>query len=535
MIKFRQKIFFAPILGSLLTNGVVSAGVGAGGQVVAAKQQAKAQEESDKTQERIARQQNLQAQKDRKLQEQQNQIQNKLQKQQMEMANKQFKQQVRVAKKTGVNVQPTITSGQLQQPQETTYSEKTKEATGFIKNIGTLAKERNLHGALAGAVVGGAIAGGGSYLVDKAIQRDIRKGKNFRLAKPELTPEEKAAQKKKRNRQLLAKVGTGAALVGGAVAAKKGLLGTNTQNVANKYINRNTARGVGNTFKTATKDYFTHVDPETGTRKVNKLSLALTGVGLASPILRYRSAKKQYEEQVRQSEGTNPQERNYSKNPIGGINFQKIGKQISGAIKPTGTRTVPRVTTPKTTTTAGGRVNFQKIGKQIRSNFGGKTTTSTKGQPVSYKGNPYESASRTVRFRSQLKRKAEPIKKSWGEFKKHPGESILGGISSMAGGGGRSGVSRFGDDLRELGEKTGNQTSQKVGTFIKENPKTALAGSIVVGGVVIKKAKDKAGGLANKALETVDPNAFAYQKYGAQPIVRGKRIDNLEEEEEDNG
>lgn len=497
MIEFRQKLFFAPLLGGILTkevagNLLVNGGaqaIGAAGQIGASKTQAKAQEKSDASQERIARQQNLQAQRDRRFQEQQAKQQAQLQKQQLEMANKQFKQSTKLARKTGLNVQPTITATQGQ-PQETTYSEKTKEATGFIKNLGTLAKERGLHRAMAGALVSGAITGGSAYAVDKAIQRDIKKSGNFKLSEPELTEEEKKAQKKKRrNKAILSGLGT-ATVVGSTIAAKKGKFGPKVSGVTNKYVSRESARKVGSILKDAGRDYFTHTDEDTGKRKLNKLSLALTGVSLASPAVMYKMKKKQYEDQVKQSEGnTEEKEKNYSsKSSAGNINFEKLGKNIK---------------------------------KAIRNNQSSKNKR--------YNGTVFDIPVRSRTFKSQLKNAVKKtkhtlktaksdIKKGWGEFKEAPVESTLGVVSEHYLGGGRRGVPKFGKDLEELGQKTGNQTSQKVGKFIQSNPKTALAGSIVVGGVAIRGARNKVWGTTNRVLEKVDPNAFAYSKYGAQPI-----------------
>ena len=467
MIKFRQKEFVLPLAAigsSLLTNGVVSAGVGAAGQLGAARTAAKQQEESDRTQERIARQQNIQAAKDRQAQQKQAQDQLAFQKQQLKAANNQYNKQLKLARKTGVSVTPNIT---VTQPQQQQFS-RASEATGFVKNLGTLAKERGLHKALAGTAVAGAVAGGGAYLVDKAIQRDIKKSGKFEVAKPEKSEKDK----KKRRRKLIAGAAGTAALLGGTIAAKKGAFGDKTKDVVSKVVSRDSAGKVGKTFKDATKDYFTHTD-ETGKRRVNKLNLALTGVSLASPAVMYRAKKKQYEDQVKQSEGEE--------------------KEKTYAVKP--------------------GINLGKLGKAVKNNL--------KTKPKKYNGNVIDT---TVRGRvwDSLLNKAKKTKfkasKAWKEFKKNPGESTLGAASSLLGGGGRNGVAKFGDDLEALGEKTGNQTSQKVGKAIRNNPKTALAGSVVVGGLVLRKARNKAWNATSRALEKADPNAFAYQKYGVQPI-----------------
>lgn len=468
MIKFRQKEFVLPLAAigsSLLTNGVVSAGVGAAGQLGAARTAAKQQEESDRTQERIARQQNIQAAKDRQAQQKQAQQQAALQKQQLKMANDQFKKQVKLARKTGATITPTITQTQPQQQQ---FS-KTSEAAGFVKNLGTLAKERGLHKALAGTAVAGAVAGGGAYLVDKAIQRDIKKSGKFEVAKPEKTEKDK----KKRRRKLVAGAAGTAALLGGTIAAKKGAFGDKTKDVVSKVVSKESAGKVGKTFKDATKDYFTHTD-ETGKRRVNKLNLALTGVSLASPAVIYRMKKKQYEDQVKQSEGEE-KEKTYAAKPGPGINLGKLGKAVKDNLR----------TKPK-------KYNGNIIDTTVRGRVWDNLLNKTK----------------KTKFKAS---------KAWKEFKKNPGESTLGAASSWFGGGGRNGVAKFGDDLEALGEKTGNQTSQKVGKAIRNNPKTALLVSIGVGGGLIK-ARRKAWNATSRALEKADPNAFAYQKYGAQPI-----------------
>ena len=494
MIKFRQKEFIA--LTSILTGAQIAQ---AGAGILQGNKQNKIQKEQAEEANRIQERQNI---RETRLQQQQNQRMNELQKQQTKIANQQFNQNLKLARKTGLSVQPTITSTQGQQPQQISYSEKTKEATGFIKNLGTLAKERGLHRAMAGALVSGAITGGSAYAVDKAIQRDIKKSGNFKLSEPELTEEEKKAQKKKRrNKAILSGLGT-ATVVGSTIAAKKGKFGPKVSGVANKYVSRESARKVGSILKDAGRDYFTHIDEDTGKRKLNKLSLALTGVSLASPAVMYKIKKKQYEDQVKQSEGnTEEKEKNYSsKSSAGNINFEKLGRNIKKAI----------------------RNNDQRNKKR------------------SYNGTIFDIPVRSRTFKDQLKnavRKTKhtlktaksDIKKGWGEFKKAPVESTLGVVSEHYLGGGRRGVPKFGKDLEELGQKTGNKTSQKVGKFIQSNPKTALAGSIVVGGVAIRGARNKVWGTTNRVLEKVDPNAFAYSKYGAQPIPpKNEEEDNNE-------
>ena len=551
MIKFRQKEFIAPLIAAL-APAVIQGGAG----IVQGKK-------ANESQERIARQQQVQAIKDRKSQERQATQAAQIQSVQLKAAQKQQDQLIKLAKKNpeaAAAVKPTITVGQPQEQAKTfskvgavlggaanigmgalnsgavttamnmkvnndqlksnekiaaqenatraletrarvqesnnataikmqelknqkdefnksyklarkqkAYS-RASEATGFVKNLGTLAKERGLHKALAGTAVAGAVAGGGAYLVDKAIQRDIKKSGKFEVAKPEKSEKDK----KKRRRKLIAGAAGTAALVGGTIAAKKGAFGDKAKGVVSKIVSRDSAKKVGNTFKDATKDYFTHTD-ETGKRRANKLNLALTGVSLASPALMYRMKKKQYEDQIKQSEGEE-KEKTYAVKPGPGIDLGKLGKTVKNNLK----------TKPK-------KYNGNMIDTAVRGRVWDNLLNKTK----------------KTKFK---------ISRAWKEFKKNPGESTLGAASNWFGGGGRNGVAKFGNDLEALGEKTGNQTSQKVGKAIRNNPKTALAGSIAVGGLVLRKARRKAWNATSRALEKADPNAFAYQKYGAQSI-----------------
>ena len=179
-----------------------------------------------------------------------------------------------------------------------------KEGAGFVKNLGTLAKERNLHGALAGALVAGTVSGVGSYLVDKAIQKDIKKSGVLKVEAQKETAEEKKARKKKRNRKIAASVLAGAALGGGTIAAKKGKFGKDAQDIASKITKENIkskVKGGGRTIVGATKDYFAPYDQKKGKRRPNYLGLAIGGASLASPAIMYAQKKKAINEQIKAS------------------------------------------------------------------------------------------------------------------------------------------------------------------------------------------------------------------------------------------
>ena len=57
---------------------------------------------------------------------------------------------------------------------------------------------------------------------------------------------------------------------------------------------------------------------------------------------------------------------------------------------------------------------------------------------------------------------------------------------------------------------------------MRNNPEVALGGSVLVGGLAIRKARNKAYGAGSKVIDKLDPNAYAYSKYGAQPITNDK-------------
>ena len=99
-----------------------------------------------------------------------------------------------------------------------------------------------------------------------------------------------------------------------------------------------------------------------------------------------------------------------------------------------------------------------------------------------------------------------------------PGERILGGISSFSGGGGREGVSKFGQRLQELGKKSGSTWSQKTGKFIVDHPKTALAASVPVGIGTMALTWDTGEKLVRKGIKAADKNAYAYQESKEEQI-----------------
>lgn len=101
---------------------------------------------------------------------------------------------------------------------------------------------------------------------------------------------------------------------------------------------------------------------------------------------------------------------------------------------------------------------------------------------------------------------------------KTPGQTILGGLSNLFGGGGRKGVYKFGHQLNRYGKYSGSVWSQKAGKFIMDNPKTALAGSIPVGAAVLGATWGTGEKIVNKTARALDKDAFKYQDSKNQEI-----------------
>ena len=101
---------------------------------------------------------------------------------------------------------------------------------------------------------------------------------------------------------------------------------------------------------------------------------------------------------------------------------------------------------------------------------------------------------------------------------KTPGQTILGGLSNLSGGGGRKGVYKFGHQLNRNGKHSGSVWSQKAGKFIMDNPKTALAGSIPVGAAVLGATWGTGEKIVNKTAQALDKDAFKYQDSKNQEI-----------------
>lgn len=416
------------------------------------------------------------------------------------------KQQLEMNKKlANVAGQDPMAAATALQSQQKSYSNNVvKEGLGFVKNVAGLSKDAGKR--LLKTAAQGAVGVGAAYAVDKAIQRDAKKS-GFDIAYED-TEEDRERRKKNRRKRAL-KLGIGAStLAGGVIAAKKGVLGEDIKK-ASEAINKEniikTGKKVGHYAMEGVKDLFTKKD-KNGKITPDYLGIAATAAPLVIPVIRYVSSKKQLKEQIKQSEGEE-KEKKYSERkketPENRLFLYLLKKNVKKKpVEKKYTLILKKNKKPK---------KKEPIETKIF-----KTYLSLKARKFSEVEN------------SGNKVKDNVVKKMAKSFKKRPMTFILDLGSKIEGGGGLKRVNRFGRRLQEAGEKSGNITSQRVGNFIKENPKTALLGSMIVGAGIIKASR-LGYNKTRKFIEDHDKNAFAYEK--SQGMIVPKESKN---EEDDN-
>lgn len=505
MLQFKQKQYIAPLLGGLVSKGAIkaaggeiatNAAIGALANAPGTILQAKANKDNKELAEEQARQQKRDA--DRAL----------------DLQKKELKMKQDLAKTA--NKDPMAAATALQSIQQKSYSNKTvKEGIGFVKNLANTSRDsaigRGVKG-LIGTAVSGALTAGGVYAVDKAIQKNAKKS-GLDIAYED-TEEDKETRKKSRRKRALKLGSLALATVGGTVAAKKGLFGTDIKNVADKINKDNIKKAgikVGKYAKEGIKDMVSFRNEKTGKRSPSYLGIAITAAPIVTPIARYVISKKQLKEQIKQSEDDEGIEKRYSERkeetPENRVFLVYLKKKIKNSCKEkekTYTFTLKR------------KKNKKPRPKEPIENRIFKTYLSFKARGYSQVGDWF-------------KKQKNNFKISYKSFKKRPGTFTLDFLSKFKGGDGLKGTNSFGRRLQEAGEKSGNITSQKVGKFIKENPKKSLIGSILIGAGILK-----AGQLGfkktRKFIEDHDKNAYAYEK--SQGMIVPKELKN--EENNDN-
>lgn len=99
-----------------------------------------------------------------------------------------------------------------------------------------------------------------------------------------------------------------------------------------------------------------------------------------------------------------------------------------------------------------------------------------------------------------------------GTFAKHPGKSTLGGISKALQMGGRKGLENTATKLQTMGKINNNPLTERLGTFLKENPKTGLAFGAIPVGAASWGLFDVGSNATKKAIKAVDKEAFRFEE-----------------------
>lgn len=99
-----------------------------------------------------------------------------------------------------------------------------------------------------------------------------------------------------------------------------------------------------------------------------------------------------------------------------------------------------------------------------------------------------------------------------GTFAKHPGKSTLGGVSKFLQMGGRKGLENTATKLQTAGKINNNPLTERLGTFLKENPKTGLAFGAIPIGAASWGLFDVGSKASKKAIKAVDKGAFRFEE-----------------------
>lgn len=564
MIRFRQKIFFAPL--AMLGTAAGQGGLMLAGTGVSVVQGKKAN--------RIAQEQGEQAAAE---QARANREMERIAKQQAADQKRALKQMARQQNPTivpmmdtmnTINNQPPMSSA-LDYPQQASYSNTSvlsnlsqkSFAKVNLKNLGQTSYDviKSLRGTkskvvgkntgiltsdwLRGGLAMGAGMTGMSYLVDKGIQLDRK-----RSGMPELEQKEVTEKEKRKKTRGLITTGLGAAgLVAGGVAAKRGALGSSWQNWANKNLTKqsllNRAKAEPRKMGKALKE-----------NAFNKGSLLFGGAFALPPIMQHISEKKAYKEQIKdQQENQKTYSEDDKENKKGGL----LKKAAIGTALAAGTIAAGRR----------GYLDFRGGGKvqQTTNNLiarTGKVFKSQRLQDIGTKGWAEGSAKEKARIEVANKAKAakesgnkigffEQRKQAIEQYKnnpdlvgkyeqnyknrvlpreskatyavKHPLRTVLSGADRVTRfdiGGKESGersANQIVNNLRKQGQASGNEDTQKLADFLGNHKTLAVAGSLGVGSLLFKPFTwgDK---LVRGGTKLVDKNSFAYENRNQEEV-----------------
>ncbi len=483
MIKFKQKDFVAPMLVATLASTGLSMGQGA-----------------------IQNKKNMEQQEDFQRQNE------RLQKKQAEAINKLAK----AAEKDPSKAQQA--AGVLQQQAFSLPAGIGKALRTGGQTVYEFARAINKSGGghqiakkVGSGLAMGATMAAGSYVLDKAIQADRKKiTGGAPLPKPEVNPEE---AKKKRNKTLLKVAGTGAALAGTVIAARKGALGKGLQNLSHLTTSSGKKLDLNPAKKVLSKEFKSGM---TG-------KAALGGLGFAAMfnLPGYLAERKQLKEQaaVQQQKQYSEENQQQPQRSRGSV----LGKVALGTAATIGTVAALRRIGP-----AGMRKSLNDMYMTYGKKLAGKAGNGKLGNWMMKSGaNEYGKA--VVKARNAQLAKAgkaainlDPTKIGQGRLAKiqsgktsrKVGEGLLSGINSVFGIKSK-GVNTF---MKNMATNPNNsEFTRKTADFLSKHHRTALVGGAAIGSLAWKpfEAGDKAVRGATKA---IDKNAFAYEKSKEQKV-----------------
>lgn len=567
MIRFRQKIFFAPL--AILGTAAGQGGLMLAGTGVSVVQGKKAN--------RIAQEQGEQAAAE---QARANREMERIAKQQAADQKRALKQMARQQNPTIVPMMDTMNTINNQPPVSSPldYRQNSYSNTSVLSNLsqksfarvnlknlgqtsydvikslrGTSSKViKNTSGTNSGILTGDWLRGGLamgagmtgiSYLVDKGIQLDRK-----RSGMPELEQKEVTEKEKRKKTRGLITAGLGAAgLVAGGVAAKRGALGSSWKNWANKNLTKQSlldrAKAEPRKMGKALKE-----------NAFNKGSLLFGGAIALPPIMQHISEKKAYKEQIKdQQENQRTYSEDDKENKRGGL----LKKAAIGTALAAGTIAAGRR----------GYLDFRGGGKvqQTTNNLiarTGKVFKSQRLQDIGTKGWAEGSAKEKARIEVANKAKAakesgnkigffEQRKQAIEQYKnnpdlvgkyeqnyknrvlpreskatyavKHPLRTVLSGADRVTRfdiSGKESGersANQIVNNLRKQGQASGNEGTQKLADFLGNHKTLAVAGSLGVGSLLFKPFTwgDK---IVRGGTKLVDKNSFAYENRNQEEV-----------------
>lgn len=110
------------------------------------------------------------------------------------------------------------------------------------------------------------------------------------------------------------------------------------------------------------------------------------------------------------------------------------------------------------------------------------------------------------------------LAKKTAPIRTHPGQTILGFISHLAMGGGHKAAENAARSYVNQGAKSGNVLTQKVGNFLTNNKKTAIAATIPVGLGTTALLWEGGEKVAKGIGKTIDKDAYTYENWQGQQI-----------------